>query len=89
MTDDSGTTRRKSHPTTRPGNTLDQATWFYLNCTVLNSTGKPPTQDGLYLTIHHSRDIILKMSIPTIPDISLTNRQFQFDYTDMHSNYIK
>ena len=28
MTDDSGTTRRKSHPTKRPRNTLDQATFF-------------------------------------------------------------
>ena len=36
------------------------------------STGKPPTQDGFYLIIHHSRDIILKMSIPTLLDINLT-----------------
>ena len=40
--------------------------------TVLNSTNEHLTQDGFYLTIHHSRDIILKMSIPTMLDIDLT-----------------
>ena len=40
--------------------------------TVLNSTNEHLTQDGFYLTIHHSQDIILKMSIPTMLDIDLT-----------------
>ena len=57
--------------------------------TVLNSTNEHLTQDGFYLTIHHSRDIILKMSIPTITDNHLTSSKFQFDFAYTHPNCVK
>ena len=57
--------------------------------TVLNSTNEHLTQDGFYLTIHHSRDIILKMSIPPITDNHLTSSKFQFDHTDTNPNCVK